>query len=103
MVKAALEPRERCARVVPDFRCLNAGNPQLPPVSDNANNVVSLSAGEDIVVPKGAVHRLENRTDQPVEVIEIQTGKALGDGDLVRIEDAYGRKTTDPVQIKSAA
>ncbi len=48
--------------------------------------------GESVFVPKGAVHRLENFTAEPVEIIEVQIGDYLGEDDIVRVEDVYGRE-----------
>ena len=39
----------------------------------------------------GAVHRLSNATANPVEVIEVQFGDYLGDDNIVRLQDDYGR------------
>ena len=39
----------------------------------------------------GAVHRLANPTAEPVEIIEVQFGSYLGEDDIVRIQDDYGR------------
>jgi mannose-6-phosphate isomerase len=39
----------------------------------------------------GQVHRLANRTDEPVEIIELQFGDDLSDDDIVRLQDDYGR------------
>ncbi len=52
---------------------------------------VLLHANESIFIPLGAVHRLENPGDEPLEVIEVQSGDYLGEDDIVRLEDAYGR------------
>jgi mannose-6-phosphate isomerase-like protein (cupin superfamily) len=46
---------------------------------------------ESVFIPRGTVHRIENRTDAPVEFIEVQTGDALREDDIERLEDAYGR------------
>ena len=54
-------------------------------------DVRELSASEQVFIPKGAVHRLENFTDDPVEIIEVQYGSYLGEDDIVRVEDVYGR------------
>ena len=48
---------------------------------------------ESTNVPKGVIHRLENASDQPLEVIEIQLGDYLGEDDIVRFHDFYGRDT----------
>ncbi|MGY9006727.1 MAG: mannose-1-phosphate guanylyltransferase/mannose-6-phosphate isomerase, partial [Alphaproteobacteria bacterium] len=42
-------------------------------------------------IPIGMTHRLENKTDQPLHLIEIQSGDYLGEDDIVRLEDVYGR------------
>ena len=40
---------------------------------------------------RGAAHRLENRGDEPLIVIEVQHGDYFGEDDIVRLEDDYGR------------
>jgi mannose-6-phosphate isomerase-like protein (cupin superfamily) len=47
-------------------------------------------------IPCGAVHRLENRTGQPLHVIEIQTGAYFGEDDIERLADDYGRADAAP-------
>ena len=42
-------------------------------------------------IPKGAVHRLENPGTEELELIEVQLGDYLGEDDIVRLEDRYGR------------
>lgn len=44
-----------------------------------------------IFIPVGATHRLENLAAQDAVVIEVQIGPYLGEDDIVRIEDVYGR------------
>ncbi len=43
-------------------------------------------------IPPGAVHRLENIGAEPLHLIEVQSGSYLGEDDIVRLEDSYGRK-----------
>ena len=50
-----------------------------------------LSEDESTYIPQGTVHRLENPGHIPLEIIEVQTGAYLGEDDIVRIEDTYGR------------
>lgn len=50
-----------------------------------------LSPDESTYIPVGARHRLSNNTSQPVEIIEVQIGAYLGEDDIVRFEDRYGR------------
>jgi mannose-1-phosphate guanylyltransferase/mannose-6-phosphate isomerase len=52
---------------------------------------LTLDANESTYIPPGVVHRLENRGDVALEVIEVQTGDYLGEDDIVRIDDRYGR------------
>ncbi|MEI6531398.1 MAG: mannose-1-phosphate guanylyltransferase/mannose-6-phosphate isomerase [Chlamydiota bacterium] len=47
---------------------------------------------ESIFVPKGAVHRVENEGKIPLEIIEVQVGEYLGEDDIIRLEDHYGRR-----------
>jgi len=47
--------------------------------------------GESIFVPKSAIHRVENPGIVPLEIIEAQVGEYLGEDDIVRFEDVYGR------------
>ncbi len=46
---------------------------------------------QSIYIPAGMVHRIENRYDHPLEIIEIQSGEYLEEDDIVRFEDHYGR------------
>lgn len=50
-----------------------------------------LKYGESIFIPLGAKHRMENRTDKKMAIIEVQTGTYFGEDDIVRIEDDYKR------------
>ena len=50
-----------------------------------------LTAKESIDIPAGARHRLQNQTAEPVEIIEVQSGAYLGEDDIERFDDAYGR------------
>ena len=50
-----------------------------------------LEEREWIVIPAGARHRLANREDEPLELIEIQSGGYLEEDDIVRLDDVYGR------------
>ena len=46
-------------------------------------------------IPLGELHRLSNPKKIPLEIIEVQSGEYLGEDDIERIEDNYGRKTDD--------
>jgi len=53
--------------------------------------VTTMGPGESCDVPVGCVHRLGNETDAPLVLIEVQTGRYLGEDDIVRLVDNYGR------------
>jgi mannose-1-phosphate guanylyltransferase/mannose-6-phosphate isomerase len=50
-----------------------------------------LTENESTYIPPGTRHRLENPGRLPLELIEVQSGSYLGEDDIVRFEDAYGR------------
>jgi len=54
-------------------------------------NVSMLSENESIYLPLGCVHRLANPGKILLELIEVQTGSYLGEDDIIRIEDEFGR------------
>jgi mannose-1-phosphate guanylyltransferase/mannose-6-phosphate isomerase len=47
---------------------------------------------ESVYIPMGSVHRLANKGDTPLELIEVQTGTYFGEDDIVRLDDIYKRK-----------
>jgi mannose-1-phosphate guanylyltransferase / mannose-6-phosphate isomerase len=51
----------------------------------------SVHENESIYIPIGSVHRLANPGKIPLELIEVQVGSYLGEDDIVRLEDVYGR------------
>ena len=53
--------------------------------------VFLLGENESTFLPLGAVHRLRNPGNVPLELIEVQSGSYLGEDDIVRLEDVYGR------------
>ncbi|MGN8077795.1 mannose-1-phosphate guanylyltransferase/mannose-6-phosphate isomerase [Variovorax sp. 22077] len=57
---------------------------------------------ESIYLPSGAIHRLENPGKTVLEVIEVQTGGYLGEDDIVRFDDTYGRCAPQPEAAATA-
>lgn len=55
------------------------------------DNVQDLEHDQSIYVPLGAVHRLENPGQEPLQLIEVQTGHRLEESDITRYEDVYNR------------
>ena len=55
------------------------------------DEVLELHEDESTYIPVGMKHRLENITDVPLEIIEVQTGGYLGEDDIIRFDDVYGR------------
>jgi mannose-1-phosphate guanylyltransferase len=57
----------------------------------NGDETFLLRENESTYIPVGVVHALENPGKVPLEIIEIQSGSYLGEDDIVRFEDRYGR------------
>jgi mannose-1-phosphate guanylyltransferase/mannose-6-phosphate isomerase len=55
------------------------------------NDVRSVHENESVYIPIGSIHRLANPGKIPLELIEVQVGSYLGDDDIVRLDDLYGR------------
>jgi mannose-1-phosphate guanylyltransferase/mannose-6-phosphate isomerase len=60
-------------------------------VAINGEDVLTLTEGDSTYIPIGATHGLENKTNEQLEIIEVQSGTYLGEDDIVRFEDIYGR------------
>lgn len=58
----------------------------------NGDSVALLDESESTFIPKGQKHRLENAGESPLMLVEVQTGKYLGEDDIQRFDDIYGRK-----------
>ncbi|NOZ53503.1 MAG: mannose-1-phosphate guanylyltransferase/mannose-6-phosphate isomerase [Gammaproteobacteria bacterium] len=58
-------------------------------------DITLLSENESTYIPLGTKHRLENPGRVPLEIIEVQSGSYLGEDDIVRFEDDYGRSHSD--------
>ena len=58
----------------------------------NGDSVILLHENESTYIPAGTVHRLENPGVIALELIEVQIGSYLGEDDIVRFDDAYGRQ-----------
>ena len=59
------------------------------------DEIFTLSENQSTYIPRGTKHRLENPGAVPLEVVEVQSGDYLREDDIVRYEDAYGRKDSD--------
>ena len=58
----------------------------------NGDKVILLTENQSTYIPLGQTHRLANPGKVPLEIIEVQSGSYLGEDDIVRFEDTYGRK-----------
>jgi mannose-1-phosphate guanylyltransferase / mannose-6-phosphate isomerase len=58
----------------------------------NGDQVIILTENQSTYIPQGQTHRLANPGKTPLEIIEVQTGSYLGEDDIVRFKDTYGRK-----------
>ena len=57
----------------------------------NGDKVILLTENQSTYIPQGQTHRLANPGKTPLEIIEVQSGSYLGEDDIVRFEDTYGR------------
>jgi mannose-1-phosphate guanylyltransferase/mannose-6-phosphate isomerase len=58
----------------------------------NGDQIIILTENQSTYIPQGQTHRLANPGKTPLEIIEVQSGSYLGEDDIVRFEDTYGRK-----------
>jgi mannose-1-phosphate guanylyltransferase / mannose-6-phosphate isomerase len=58
----------------------------------NGEKVILLSENESTYIPIGQRHRLRNPGKVALEIVEVQSGAYLGEDDIVRFEDTYGRR-----------
>ncbi|GGP25453.1 mannose-1-phosphate guanylyltransferase/mannose-6-phosphate isomerase [Silvimonas amylolytica] len=58
---------------------------------DNGDQHILLTENQSTYIPLGTTHRLKNPGKIPLELIEVQSGAYLGEDDIVRFEDTYGR------------
>jgi mannose-6-phosphate isomerase-like protein (cupin superfamily) len=56
---------------------------------------IILKEDQSIYIPVGTVHRLENPGMIPLEIVEVQTGSFLGEDDVIRLDDVYGRHNSE--------
>jgi mannose-1-phosphate guanylyltransferase len=57
----------------------------------NGEETFQLCENESTFIPAGVIHSLENLQDEELQIIEVQTGSYLGEDDIVRYQDKYGR------------
>jgi len=57
----------------------------------NGDRVFTVQKNESTYIPIGSKHRLENQGSEPLHIVEIQVGEYLGEDDIQRYEDNYGR------------
>ncbi len=57
----------------------------------NGDKTILVTENESTYIPLGTIHALENPGKIPLEMIEVQTGSYLGEDDIIRFEDRYGR------------
>jgi len=58
----------------------------------NGDQTLTVRTNESSYIPAGNKHRLENNTDHPLIIIEVQTGERLTEDDIIRYDDIYGRE-----------
>jgi len=60
-------------------------------IATKGENDYVMTEGDSIFIPKGEIHSLYNPNDEYAEIIEVQSGSYLGEDDIERFEDIYGR------------
>ena len=56
------------------------------------DDVFTLEVNQSTYIPQGAMHRLKNPDREPLHVVEVQSGDYLGEDDIERFDDLYGRE-----------
>jgi mannose-1-phosphate guanylyltransferase/mannose-6-phosphate isomerase len=64
------------------------------------DEVLILAENQSTYIPLGTPHRLKNPGIVPLEIIEVQSGAYLGEDDIVRFQDHYGRVEKDAVELE---
>lgn len=67
------------------------------------DRVLTVHPNESVYIPLGAVHRAANPGETPVTIIEVQYGDYLGEDDIVRFEDDYGRVAPSSPEVDDSA
>jgi mannose-6-phosphate isomerase-like protein (cupin superfamily) len=57
----------------------------------SGRRIYLVRSNQSIYIPKGKRHRLENTTNQPLRIVEVQTGNYLGEDDIERLDDDFKR------------
>jgi len=57
------------------------------------NKIIKLGKNESVYIPNKTKHKLSNEGEKPLVIIEVQSGSYLGEDDIIRFEDRYGRIT----------
>ena len=90
--KITVKPKERLSLQMHNHRAEHwivvSGSAKVTCAEEEFN----LNSNESTFIPKGSKHRLENILDIPLVLIEVQSGDYLGEDDIVRFEDNYGRE-----------
>ena len=64
-----------------------SGNAKILRATEN----IFLRENESTYIPKGTKHKISNHSDAPLKIIEVQFGDYIGEDDIERFEDIYGR------------
>lgn len=89
--KIVVSPRKRLSLQLHKHRAEQWTVVQGSPVLTCGTERKTFVVGDSLFIPKEAVHRIENDTDEDVAIIEVQIGEYLGEDDIVRLEDDYSR------------
>jgi mannose-1-phosphate guanylyltransferase/mannose-6-phosphate isomerase len=59
------------------------------------DKIFLLAENQSTYIPVGSTHRIENPGKVTLHIVEVQSGSYLGEDDIVRLQDNYGRQGTD--------
>ncbi len=71
-----------------------------PSLVTRGDEEILLTENQSTYIPLGELHRLKNPGSIPLEIIEVQSGSYLGEDDIVRFEDTYGRSMADEKECR---
>jgi hypothetical protein len=89
--EAVLAAGRQGHRVADRPPCRALGGRQRTGRITRGDEVFTLTENQSTCIPLGVKHRLEHPARLPLELIEVQSGSYLGEDDIVRFEDVYGR------------
>jgi len=93
--KIVVAPGKRLSLQMHNFRAEHWVVVQGVAQATVGNEILTVPANESVFIPLKTAHRLANPTEEPLKIIEVQTGSYLEEDDIIRLEDDFGRYPQD--------